>query len=315
MKHIVKYSLKWCLAITFSLLCFACEKDANFKEYAYPVPEITGIYPASGYVGSQVAILGKDFGDQIEAVKVTFGGMEAQKIFSCTDGRIIVELPDGAQTGKIGLKVWNHTVESSDTYTVIPTPVISSIKSLNSAGDLFATANDEVVITGNNFGDVVENVSVVIKGLQKDVQANVVAVTNEEIKFKLPADYDESGTVVINVGGYEVEGSALINPAATGDVTALFLKNYKQPFLRGDVSDGEWGTALYWLASDGFGSSLQFPEAYPDGLLAIQSGWGQGKKENAKLYQLATLPPGTYTFTLHVVENTTQEDDTGLYLL
>ena len=72
MKHIVKYSLKWCLAITFSLLCFACEKDANFKEYAYPVPEITGIYPVSGYVGSQVAILGKDFGDQIEAVKVTF---------------------------------------------------------------------------------------------------------------------------------------------------------------------------------------------------------------------------------------------------
>lgn len=135
-----------------------------------------------------------------------------------------MELPDGAQTGKIGLKVWNHTVESSDTYTVIPTPVISSIKSLNSAGDLFATANDEVVITGNNFGDAVENVSVVIKGLQKDVRANVVAVTNEEIKFKLPADYDESGTVVINVGGYEVEGSALINPAATGDVTALFLK-------------------------------------------------------------------------------------------
>ena len=39
-------------------------------------------------------------------------------------------------------------------------------------------------------------------------------------------------------------------------------------------------------------------------MLAIQSGWGQGKKENAKLYQLATLPPGTYTFTLHVVENT-----------
>ena len=76
-----------------------------------------------------------------------------------------------------------------------------------------------------------------------------------------------------------MEGSALINPAATGDVTALFLKNYKQPFLRGDVSDGEWGTALYWLASDGFGSSLQFPEAYPDGLLAIQSGWDKVRKK------------------------------------
>ena len=141
MKHIVKYSLKWCLAITFSLLCFACEKDANFKEYTYPVPEITGIYPASGYVGSQVAILGKDFGDQIEAVKVTFGGMDAQKIFSCTDGRIIVELPDGAQTGKIGLKVWNHTVESSDTYTVIPTPVIYSIK-VSSINSIYPLVSD-----------------------------------------------------------------------------------------------------------------------------------------------------------------------------
>lgn len=304
MKHIAKYSLRLWMAMALSLLCLACEKDANFKEYAYPVPEITGIFPASGYVGSQVAILGKDFGDQIEAVKVTFGGMEARNVFSCTDGRIIVELPDGAQSGKVGVQVWNHAVESEDTYTVIPTPMISSIKSLNSAGDLFATANDEVLITGNNFGDAVENVSVVVKGLQKDVQASVVAVTNEEIRFKLPADYDESGTVFINVGGYEVEGSALINPAATGDVTALFLKNYKQPFLRGDVSDSEWGTALYWLTSDGFGSSLQYPEVYPEGLLAIQSGWGQGKKENAKLYQLATLPPGKYTFTVHVVENT-----------
>lgn len=100
MKHIVKYSLKWCLAITFSLFCFACEKDANFKEYAYPVPEITGIYPVSGYVGSQVAILGKDFGDQIEAVKVTFGGMEAQKIFHVQTGVLLWSCQMGHRLGK-----------------------------------------------------------------------------------------------------------------------------------------------------------------------------------------------------------------------
>ena len=63
MKHIAKYSLRLWMSMALSLLCLACEKDANFKEYTYPVPEITGIYPASGYVGSQVAILGKDFGD------------------------------------------------------------------------------------------------------------------------------------------------------------------------------------------------------------------------------------------------------------
>lgn len=84
----------------FSLLCFACEKDANFKEYAYPVPEITGIYPVSGYVGSQVAILGKDFGDQIEAVKVTFGGMEAQKIFHVQTGVLLWSCQMGHRLGK-----------------------------------------------------------------------------------------------------------------------------------------------------------------------------------------------------------------------
>lgn len=96
MKHIVKYSLKWCLAITFSLLCFACEKDANFKEYAYPVPEITGIYPASGYVGSQVAILGKDFGDQIEAVKVT----KPRRFFHVQTGVLLWSCQMGHRLGK-----------------------------------------------------------------------------------------------------------------------------------------------------------------------------------------------------------------------
>lgn len=33
MKHIAKYSLRLWMSMALSLLCLACEKDANFKEY------------------------------------------------------------------------------------------------------------------------------------------------------------------------------------------------------------------------------------------------------------------------------------------
>ena len=306
----MKSSLSLLMAAALTVLGTGCEKDAAFKQYEYPVPSITEFYPASGYAGSQVAISGTEFGDQIEAIGVTFGGVEVENILSCTNNRIIVQLPEGAQSGKVGLRVWNHEVESASDFTVIPTPTIASIASDNPAGELFATAGNNVTVTGTNFGGDPANVSVTIKGLDNDVPVTPTEVTETEIKFTLPADYSEmGGTIVLNIGGYELEGqSSLINPDAEGDVTELFLKNYKQPFL--SASDGEWVTGLYWMASSNFGAFLQFGADYSDGVIAIQSGWGQGKKENAKLYQFATLPPGKYTFTVTVVENSFE---TGRY--
>ena len=277
-----------------------CEKDAAFKEYEYPVPEITEFYPVSGYAGSQVAIMGTDFGNDVEAVGVTFGGVEVENILSCTNERIIVQLPEGAQSGKIGLTVWNHAVESPADFTVIPTPTVTAVESSNTAGTLFAMAGDKVTVTGDNFGTDASNVSVTIEGLENDVQAEIVSVSQTQIVFRLPDSYNEmGGNVVLNVGGYEVEGNiSLINPSAEGDVTQLFLQNYEQPFL--GAGDTDWTTALYWIGN--FGSNLQFGTSYPDGVLAIEATPGHNK-QGSKLYQFATLPPGNYTFTVHVVEN------------
>ena len=80
MKHnmwnkIVRYFA--CALAVFSAV--GCEKDANIKQYVYPVPEVEKISPDAGYVTSQVIIYGKNFGDRTEAVKVLFGGIEAEE--------------------------------------------------------------------------------------------------------------------------------------------------------------------------------------------------------------------------------------------
>lgn len=297
MRNLIKNSFTIFILAGLSVLLFSCEKDAKYKDYVYPAPSVEEIYPATGYVASQVAILGHNFGDRIEPIKVFFGGVEVENIISCNNSRIIVEVPTGAQSGDVTLQVWTHTLESAGQFVVIPTPVINSIVSSNAGGELFAEGGDEITIIGSAFGSEKEDVTVTIN----NKTAEVLSVMENEITAKVPDNYG-SGLVVVNVKGYEVEGTALIDPSTTGDVTRLFLKNYAQPFQRGDTGDGEWGSALYWIfnANANSGSSLQFTDDVPDGVLALI---GNGKW-NGSMYQLVTLPAGNYQFKVHVVEDT-----------
>lgn len=294
MRNLIKCSLNVFMLIGLSALLFSCEKDAKYKEYVYPIPTVDEIYPVSAYIGSRISISGTDFGDRMEAVKVFFGGIEAENIISCKNNRIIVEVSADAQSGDVSLQVWTHTLESVGQFTVIPTPSISSISSDREEG--FATGGDEIIINGTAFGNVKEEVKVTIN----NKEAEIVSVMDNAIKVIVPEDYG-SGLVIVTIKGYEVTGPALIDPNKKGDVTELFLKNYKQPFQRGDTEDGEWGTALYWSFNGNFNSanSLQFTDDVPEGLLSIV---GHGKWDGA-CYQLATLPAGTYTFTVNVAED------------
>lgn len=297
MRNLLKNSLSLFTLVGLTVLLCSCEKDAKYKDYVYPDPVVDQIYPVAGYVASQVAIMGHDFGDRIEPVKVFFGGVQAGKIISCKNSRIIVEVPVGAQSGDITLQVWTHTLQSVGQFTVIPTPVINSIVSNNPAGELFAQGGDEITIIGSAFGSSTEDVVVAIN----NKSAEVLSVMENEITAKVPDNYG-SGLVVINVKGYEVEGSALIDPSTSGDVTKLFLKNCAQPFQRGDTGDEEWGSALHWAfnANANSGSSLQFTDDVPEGVLTLI---GNGKW-NGSMYQLATLPAGNYDFTVQVIEDT-----------
>ena len=271
MRNLIKCSLNVFMLIGLSALLFSCEKDAKYKEYVYPIPTVDEIYPVSAYIGSRISISGTDFGDRMEAVKVFFGGIEAENIISCKNNRIIVEVPADAQSGDVSLQVWTHTLESVGQFTVIPTPSISSISSDREEG--FATGGDEIIINGTAFGNVKEEVKVTIN----NKEAEIVSVMDNAIKVIVPEDYG-SGLVIVTIKGYEVTGPALIDPNKKGDVTEL-----------------------YWSFNGNFNSanSLQFTDDVPEGLLSIV---GHGKWDGA-CYQLATLPAGTYTFTVNVAED------------
>lgn len=295
MRNLLKNTLNIFVLIGLSALLFGCEGDGKYREYIYPVPVVDEIYPATGYVGSQIAIIGENFGDRIEPVKIFFGGVEAENIISCKSDRIIVEVPVGAQSGDISLTVWTHTLEAAGEFIVIPTPTISSILSSNPGGEIFAEGGDEVTIIGSAFGNNAADVQVTINGKT----AELISVMDNEIRVKTPYDYD-SGLVVLTVKGYTIEGTALIDPSTKGDVTNLFLKNSTQPFQRGDTGDGEWGTALYWMKNSTFaGNTLQFPDDKPEGLLTMI---GATNAWNGMLYQFATLPVGEYEFIVDVAE-------------
>ena len=212
---------------------------------------------------------------------------------------LVVQVPEGAQSGKVGVTVWTNKTNSESDFKVIPTPSIISMTSDNPSGNLFAQGGDKITVRGVNFGEDASK----FKAYVNETEAVILSASNTEIILEYPSGIT-SGIVYLDLNGYKLEGSAFIDSSIEGDVTSLFIKNYKQPFLRSDITDGEWGTAMYWNTTSGFGSSLNFPLGNTDGFIAIQAGDGQGIKDNASLYQNTTLPSGKYKFTINVEENT-----------
>lgn len=278
-----------------------CEGDSKINTYEYPAPTVTRVTPTTGYAYSQVAIEGTNFGDRKESVTISFGGVEADSILSVQNNRIIVVVPKTAESGKMALKVWTHTLDSIADYTVLPTPEIFNIESNNAGGNLFAEVGDELTITGSGFGDAKENVKVTMAG----IPAEVLSVTSGLIKARVPEGFNRGGSVVVTVKDYSVTGASFINPSATGDLTDLFLQNYKAPFERSVAGDSEWATARFWTFNNLAygGHSLQFNETYPNGVLVFDGNGSWSGFNGGSTSQITTLPAGEYEFQIQVVED------------
>ena len=132
-----------------------------------------------------------------------------------------------------------------------------------------------------------------------------------------PADY-KTGNVTVTIHGYTMTGSAMFNPNSKGDVTVLYLQNYKQPFAKANDENwknGEWWTPAVWnknaasfnAKGNTTVSGMQYKSE--EGLtLAFQNGWDKEAYTNGKMWQVATLRPGkyrlevTYAYTLVVTD-------------
>lgn len=310
MRHLIKNIT---LIGALSALLFSCEKDGKKQEFYYPEPIVTGIYPTTGYTLSQVVINGENFGDRLEPVSVHFGDKKAE-IVSCKNNRIIVVVPKDAVSGDVTLKVWQYEFDNVGKFTVVPKPTIISVSSSNTDCPLFAAENDVITITGISFGTNKEDITVKI-GTKI---AEVISIQDDEIQVRTPAGYG-IGTVQINVKGYEAENGSFLDPAYTGDLTIYALKNSSQPFVMTDdgLESECWAIPTEWQYNDKFyydesGTKvlirpLLIDKNYPDGCISLLCNqWANANHkhglENAKMYQVSTLPAGTYKISCFVPE-------------
>lgn len=300
---LIKNTLGLLALISFPVLFAGCEQDAKFKTYVYPTAEISEMYPKLGYAAEKVTFTGTNFGDRKEALKIAFGGVAVSNILSCNNNCVVVEVPEGAVAGEVTLQTWNNEPITVGTFKVYPTPMVEEIFSHNTEyGSNMAVEGDLVTIKGANFGTDKSLVEVKFNG----TVAPIESLVDEQIVVRTPAYTSGLVTVTIrpetNANSIVLTGTGLMDPQATGDVTSIFLQNSVAPFSPSGAV-GAWAIATGWHTSGGFdgATTLQFTEENPDGLFVLEC-WGSNKKENAKIYQVATLPKGDYVFELDFVQ-------------
>lgn len=300
---LIKNTLGLLALISFPVLFAGCEQDAKFKTYVYPTAEISEMYPKLGYAAEKVTFTGTNFGDRKEALKIAFGGVAVSNILSCNNNCVVVEVPEGAVAGEVTLQTWNNEPITVGTFKVYLTPMVEEIFSHNTEyGSNMAVEGDLVTIKGANFGTDKSLVEVKFNG----TVAPIESLVDEQIVVRTPAYTSGLVTVTIrpetNANSIVLTGTGLMDPQATGDVTSIFLQNSVAPFSPSGAV-GTWAIATGWHTSGGFdgATTLQFTEENPDGLFVLEC-WGSNKKENAKIYQVATLPKGNYVFELDFVQ-------------
>jgi hypothetical protein len=106
-------------------------------------PAITSLNPASGGVGTVVTLSGSKF---IDTTGVTFNGVKASSFQIESSSRLIATVPAGATTGPITVSTLDGTATSPSSFSVLPTPSITSFFPNRGA------ANASVQISGLNFG-------------------------------------------------------------------------------------------------------------------------------------------------------------------
>jgi YD repeat-containing protein len=111
--------------------------------------------PKQGAIDSTVTIQGQSFSTTASADTVQFNGITAV-VSAATATTLTVTVPSGATTGPISVKVGSATATTTNNFTVLPTPVITSVSpSSTTQGATITTCQvTGVNLTGSTFSFV-----------------------------------------------------------------------------------------------------------------------------------------------------------------
>ena len=118
--------------------------------------EINEVDPLSGPVGTLVTLEGENFGNTKEANTVKFNGVTAT-IKTASTTRLTIEVPEGAETGAITVKVGDNTATTSTDFTVTTQSGPDAITLNFTELDLHTLDTEQLEITNlDEFDDDVE---------------------------------------------------------------------------------------------------------------------------------------------------------------
>jgi hypothetical protein len=160
----------------------------------YPYPSITGISPLSGPVGAAVTITGTGLLDGGGKATVAFNGAPAN-ILSDTSSSITVDVPAGATTGPVDIRV-NGILLPPISFTVI-----SSLHSITGISPNYGAPASLVTITGTNFGATQGAGSVTVGG----ALSYIASWSNTAISILVPSRAI-TGNIVVTVAGVSSNG-------------------------------------------------------------------------------------------------------------
>ena len=264
-------------------------------------PSFPKVEPLSGYAGSEVTFVGTGMPKTADNLVVKFNEIPVEiKDYSVDEvgnGSMKVMVPqDELKAGNVELTIWMHGRRiSKKNFSLVASPELETVN------NRLVIAGRETVIKGTGLHDFIGKIVVYFDGTA--VRPDNDKVSANGIKIEVPTDF-AGGQVVVELEGYgNMELGNWIVMAAGGDITETVLKNSLPPFVpMTGYTGGEWANPEGWTLDNFNGNALSFPEDVPDGLLTIQSGGGQANKQDAKLYQVVTLPAGTYQFVLDIYD-------------
>lgn len=144
----MKKLYNYLLFALFSLSIVSCDKDEEEVVHLAnqdPVVTVTEISPVKGYVDTEFAITGTNFGVVPEDVEVYLGKTKLELI-SCEDQRLMVRVPEGATLGNISVVVYGQKVDTRLEYDVLGEPGVRDIS------PVYGFVGDEITFTGHDLG-------------------------------------------------------------------------------------------------------------------------------------------------------------------
>lgn len=178
------------LIIIFLLaFLYACKDDeSNSISSSIKVDEFS---PIEALIGAEITIKGSGFS---ESTTVWFNETKATEIISVDNNTIVVRVPVGAATGRIGVLNGDEFAFFDNNFTVIPSAVITGYTPSS------AKPGETVLISGTDFHEIgSENISVIFSG---EVVATPLEVTANSINVVVPRNA-QTGPVSISFNNME----------------------------------------------------------------------------------------------------------------